>query len=239
MASAYAHAARLTPDTGRLFGAAARILLAWHGRVAAQQTLEGLLGPEARLTAHGLVLAQAAVAAALGDGGRAMALLSPLAKSRPTDVGVQTLLADVEARFGKQDAALVRLTALLRDDPSDPWRLNALGYTLVEAGQRLPEAAVYLRRALRLTFIDALVADSFGRLLLVQKRLDDAVFWLEEAHRRSPQEPEILCHLGDAYAAQKRLSQAVPMWRAALAAYPDALLRAQLLDRLKSAHASS
>ena len=234
MIAAYARAARLTPDGSRLFNAAARVLLVHHSSVEVQNLLHAALEQVSHNGDYARTMAQTGVALALGDGLKALALLEPLAQARPQDVALHTLLADVESRYGQKEAALNRLTSLLRDDPLDPWRLNALGYTLTQEGLRLPEATVYLRRALRLTFLDAVVADSFGSLLLAEGRSDDAAFWLEEARRRSPLESEVLCHLGDAYAAKKLTAKAVPMWRQALQAYPDLLLREGLQRRLRT-----
>ncbi len=238
MIGAYARAARLMPDSSRLFNAAARVLLAQHGAAEVQNLLNPALEQISHNGDHAYGMAQTGVALALGDGPRALALLQGLIQVRPQDVGLQTLLADAESRFGQPAAAVSRLISLLRDDPLDPWRLNALGYTLTQEGLRLPEAAVYLRRALRLTFLDAVVADSFGSLLLAEGRADDAAFWLEEARRRSPLESEVLCHLGDAYAAEKITSKAVPLWRQALQAYPDLPLRDRLQQRLRGAHSN-
>jgi predicted Zn-dependent protease len=141
-------------------------------------------------------------------------------------------LADFEARYGSRRAAVARLEDLLRDAPEDLVRLNALGFTLADAGIRLDEAEVWLRRAYRMAAEDGFVIDSLGWLLFRQGKAAAGLRLLERADRASPGDPEILRHLGDVRRALGRVDEARRAYQAALAAHPSAGLRRLLEQRL-------
>ena len=194
---------------------------------------------KADLKGDAWVLAQAALEDAWGDVDRALKLLLPLADRRPEDLNLQLRVADLQARAGWVQDAVMLLQDLLRSDPYDAVRLNALGYTLVEAAAaaadaepQARDAAVWIRRAFRLAPEDGYVIDSLGWMLLRQGQAAQAKVWLGRAHATSPEDPEILRHYGDALRALGQSQEAKAAYTQALTLGPPGALRKLLLQRL-------
>ena len=89
----------------------------------------------------------------------------------------------------KREQAVAELEALVRERPDDPIRVNALGYTLTDAGARLPEASVWVRRAFRLAPDEGFITDSLGWLYFRQGRVAEALGLLLRASRALPGDP--------------------------------------------------
>lgn len=177
-------------------------------------------------------LAQASLEDAWGDAERALKLLLPLADNHPDDLAVQLRVADLQARAGWVQDAVDGLQELLRADPYDAVRLNALGYTLMEAEPQGRAAAVWIRRAFRLAPEDGYIIDSLGWMLLHQGQPAQAAVWLGRAHAANPEDPEILRHLADALRAAGQGQEAKAAYAQALTLGPTGALRKLLLQRL-------
>lgn len=141
---------------------------------------------------------------------------------------LQLRVADLRARHGFLPQAIETLESLLEQAPEDPSRLNALGFTLVEAGDRLFEAEIYLRRAYRLAPDDGFIVDSFGWLLFEKGQFAAANILLQRAANLLPNDPEILYHLGQSYAALKDVSNALRSFSLALRHYPSTSLKQKI-----------
>ncbi len=163
-----------------------------------------------------------------GHGDEAKSLVSDVAEKTPDDVDVAMRLADLRARYDELDSGRAMLERLVNEQPYDPVRLNALGFTLADANVALEEASVWLRRAYRLAPDEGFVIDSLGWLLYRQRRYRDALALLLLASRAAPGDPEILLHLGDVYSALGKRSAAEAAYQAALAAQPPPLLRKRI-----------
>lgn len=185
-----------------------------------------------QLPASDVALAQALLDDRFGNGARALELVRGVHSSDPKDVRATLRLADLEARYGDVAQALEMLDELVREEPYNAVRLNALGFTLADEQQRLEEAAVWLRRAYRLSPEDGFIVDSLGWLLFRQGRYAEALRLLQRASRASVGDPEILRHLGDTHRALGRHTDARKSYSAALSASPTAALRRLIEERL-------
>lgn len=114
--------------------------------------------------------------------------------------------------------------------PDEPRVLNHVGYNWIVLGERVEEGFALVSRAAELAPENGAIMDSLGWGHFKQQRFDDAVTWLERAVERSPGDPTINWHLGDAYAAVGRDLEARFQWRRARELDPDAR-EAALLDR--------
>jgi len=111
--------------------------------------------------------------------------------------------------------------------------LNNVGYTMAEAGVALDQARALLERATNILPLDPNCVDSLG---WVYYRLGDyrkAAFYLERAVRLqpSPVSPELLYHLGAAYARTGQLTRARGLLLTALSRDPQS---PEVLHELRS-----
>ncbi len=109
--------------------------------------------------------------------------------------------ARVADRAGDTANAITICESLVAVKPDLGPALNLAGYLLADAGQRLDVAEKYLQHARELSPGDPAVLDSYGWLLLKQKKTRDAVRVLDRAARFAPLEAEIHVHLAAAWLA--------------------------------------
>ncbi len=105
--------------------------------------------------------------------------------------------------------------------PEQPYVMNYLAYTWVEAGQNLERARTMLERAVELRPNDGNIVDSLGWALFKMGDLPGAVRWLERAAELEPRNSVINDHLGDAYWTAGRRSEARFQWLRALGLDPE------------------
>jgi Flp pilus assembly protein TadD len=104
--------------------------------------------------------------------------------------------------------------------PDQPQVLNHLGYSLVERGEKLPEALGMLERAVALRPDSGAIVDSLGWAFFKLGRHGEAVAQLELAATLLPTDPVINDHLGDAYWTVGREREARFQWSRALSLEP-------------------
>ncbi|MFP4520435.1 MAG: tetratricopeptide repeat protein [Oceanicaulis sp.] len=117
--------------------------------------------------------------------------------------------------------------------PDEPRVLNHLGYNWIVLGEQVEEGFELVSRAADLAPENGAILDSLGWGHFKQGRHREAVTWLERAVERSPADPTINWHLGDAYAATGRDLEAHFQWRRALELDPDPREAALLSRRLE------
>ena len=133
----------------------------------------------------------------------------------------QDRLADLE-RMLRQVIAL---------DPEHAHAYNALGYTLADHNQRLPEALDLITQALELSPNDPFILDSMG---WVKFRMGDQVAaadYLRRAYSVRP-EADIAAHLAEVLWTQGKRDQAVELLRAALLKDPKNKTVLEVVKRL-------
>ncbi len=97
---------------------------------------------------------------------------------------------------------------------------NALGYSLLERKERIPEAVALVEKALQLAPDDASIMDSVGWGYYRSGKLDDSVKMLRRAYASNP-DPEIAAHLGEVLWMRGDKEEARKIWQASLKANPD------------------
>jgi tetratricopeptide (TPR) repeat protein len=142
------------------------------------------------------------------------------------------LRAIMRDRAGDWRGAEADLREALRLYPNEPGVLNYLGYSLLEKGERLPEARSLIEQAAALRPGDGGIIDSLGWMQLQAGEVDSAVATLERAVSLEPLDPTVISHLGDALWQQGRRIEARHRWRQALGLSSDEGLERRLQARL-------
>lgn len=211
---------------------AARIAATSDDDVRARRELDAYLSAT-RTEQYDATLARAVFAQQIGRDREAAGLISSLYGSTRPDLDLRLRWADALARIDRVDEALGILHELLSEQPDDPTRLNALGFTLVEAGRDLDEAEVYLRHAYRLAPDETFIIDSLGWLMHVRGQDAIAQRLLERAARGSPADPEILMHLGEVYKKRGKRDEAQALFAKAAQSQPPRGVKTKLERLLK------
>ena len=126
--------------------------------------------------------------------------------------------------------ALLRRVIALR--PEQQHAYNALGYSLAERGQRLPEARELIARALALTPGDPYITDSLGWVEFRMGRAEEASKLLRQAYGQRP-DVEIGAHLGEVLWSLGRRDEARQVWRESRARDARNEVLIETLQRLK------
>jgi tetratricopeptide (TPR) repeat protein len=118
-------------------------------------------------------------------------------------------LANVYEKQQRLGESVRYLDQLYRLAPDDPTVLNFYGYVLAGLGRDLERAEEMVRRALDSDPDNGYYLDSLGWVYYQMGEYTRAVTELEKAAARVKDDPVILEHLGDAYAAQRNFDKAI------------------------------
>jgi Flp pilus assembly protein TadD len=108
-----------------------------------------------------------------------------------------------------RERAMRTLRELLAGEKNHAPAMNLLGYLLAERGSDLDEAERLVARALELRPENPFFRDSLGWIYFKKGEAGRAVRELEQAHAARREDPTILEHLADAYAAAGRREDAI------------------------------
>lgn len=123
----------------------------------------------------------------------------------------QAMMAEKIDRLDEMERLLRRVIAL---KPENAHAHNALGYSLADRRQRLPEALKLIERALELAPGDPFITDSLGWVEFRLGHADQAAALLSRAYAARP-DTEIATHLGEVLWAQGQRDEARRIWREA------------------------
>ncbi len=137
-------------------------------------------------------------------------------------------------RMGRWTEAQADLGAALKAQPEEPELLNYLGYSLIDRGERLPEAMAMVEKAVAANPRSGAMVDSLGWAHYRLGQYKQAVERLEQAVELDAGDPEINNHLGDAYWQVGRRDEAQFQWRRVLTLKPDDKIRASAEAKLAS-----
>ncbi|MFN3716004.1 MAG: tetratricopeptide repeat protein [Thiobacillus sp.] len=141
----------------------------------------------------------------------------------------RAMAAEKIDRLDVLESDLRRVMALR---PDDAQAYNALGYTLADRTNRLPEALVLIERALALAPDDPFILDSMGWAQFRSGNLSRAQEYLERAFKLRP-DPEIAAHLGEVLWARGQRDEAGRVWQSSLQTHPQNEVLLETLRRLK------
>lgn len=137
--------------------------------------------------------------------------LQALDEKMPDSVNVKYELAMLYERDNQMRAAERLLRQVIALDAGYAHAYNALGYSLADRNQRLPEALALITRALEISPQDPFILDSMGWVKFRMGKFEEAVKYLNRAYERRP-EAEIAAHLGEALWMLNRQDEARRIW---------------------------
>ena len=116
--------------------------------------------------------------------------------------------------------------------PDHQHAYNALGYSLAERNQRLPEARTLIAKALELAPNDPFITDSLGWVEFRLGNVDKALAYLKRAYASRP-DVEIAAHLGEVLWASGQRDEARRIWREGRQRDADNEVMRETLTRLQ------
>ena len=135
-------------------------------------------------------------------------------------------------KLERVDILEASLRKLIEIRPEHAHAYNALGYSLADRNQRLPEARELIEKALQLAPEDSFIIDSMGWVLYRMGKLKDSLDYLRRAFAGRP-DPEIAAHLGEVLWAMGERAEAERVWGDATRESPDNETLANTIKRLK------
>ncbi len=118
-------------------------------------------------------------------------------------------------KIDRIDILEASLRKLIEVKPDNADAYNALGYTLADRNQRLPEARDLIEKALKLSPDNAYIIDSMGWVLFRMGQNQQALEHLRRAYSLRP-DAEIAAHLGEVLWADGQQDEARKIWVQAL-----------------------
>lgn len=135
-------------------------------------------------------------------------------------------------KIERPDVLESSLRRLIEIRPEHAHAYNALGYSLADRNERLPEAQELIEKALKLAPDDSFIIDSMGWVLYRRGKLKDSLTYLRRAYAGRP-DPEIAAHLGEVLWTLGERSEAERVWGDASKESPDNETLANTIKRLK------
>jgi tetratricopeptide (TPR) repeat protein len=139
------------------------------------------------------------------------------------------LTAEKVDRFDVLEGSLQKL---IKVQPEHAHAYNALGYSLAERNQRLPEARKLIERALELSPDDSFIVDSLGWVQYREGDLKGAAQTLRRAYDGRP-DAEIGAHLGEVLWQMGNRAEANRVWEESLKSAPDNESLRQTIQRFR------
>lgn len=159
-------------------------------------------------------------------------MLSEAIQRDPSDLDLAYDQAMVAEKLGRIVDMERLLRAVMAGRPDYHHAYNALGYSLAERNQRLPEARQLILKALEYAPGDPLISDSLGWVEFRMGNLPEAARILQDAFKAKP-DPEIAAHLGEVMWTMGRRDHAITIWKEGMALSADNETLLETLKRLR------
>ena len=162
----------------------------------------------------------------------AYALLVQALQKFPGDAELSYELAISAEKLGRPDEMEQILRSLILAKPDFHAAYNALGYSLADRNQRLPEARALVQKALQFAPEDPFIIDSLAWVEFRSGNLADALALLQKAFTARP-DAEIAAHLGEVLWAMNQREQASAAWQEGLQLNRDNETLKSTISRLR------
>jgi tetratricopeptide (TPR) repeat protein len=139
--------------------------------------------------------------------------------------------AMVADKLGKPEDFERMMRKVIQIQPDQAQAYNALGYSLLDRNERVPEAMGLVEKAYQLAPDDAGIMDSVGWGHFRMGNLSKSLEFLRRAYTADP-DPEIAAHLGEVLWVQGDRTQAKKIWGDALKSHPDSTVLQGVVKRL-------
>jgi Flp pilus assembly protein TadD len=140
------------------------------------------------------------------------------------------MMAEKIDRLDEMEKLLRQVIAL---KPDNAHAHNALGYSLADRQQRLPEARALIQRALELAPGDPFITDSLGWVDFRMGNVEAALRLLKNAYGARP-DPEIAAHFGEVLWVAGQRDEARRVWREGRTREPANEVLRETLSRLRA-----
>lgn len=179
-----------------------------------------------------LVLAEAALLRDAKREREAFDLVAGALGEQPDNPDLLYDYAMLAEKIDRIDAMETSLRKLIVLRPDHAHAYNALGYSLADRNQRLPEAKQLIEKGLSLAPNDAFILDSMGWVFYRMGDNKTAIEYLRRAFAMRP-DAEIAAHLGEVLWANGERVEAEKIWSDAMRQYPGNEVIASTIKRLK------
>ncbi len=136
-------------------------------------------------------------------------------------------------KIGKLVESEQLLRKLIKTKPDDAQAYNALGFSLLERNERIPEAVTLVEKALQLAPDDAAIIDSVGWGYYRSGKLDESIKLLKRAFASNP-DPEIAAHLGEVLWVRGDKEDAKKVWQDSLKENGDSVQLQSVIKKFTS-----
>ena len=220
------HGAQFIPAQARYAG-----VLAKQGKLAeARRHLQGVNAGDAQQRTQ-LILAEAGLLRESGAYQEAFDFLGQAVAKTPDAPDLLYDHAMAAEKVNRLDIFETNLRRVIGLQPKHAHAYNALGYTLADRNQRLPEARALIETAHKLAPADPFILDSLGWVLHRMGQNQEAVGHLQSAHELRP-DAEIAAHLGEVLWTLGRQAEAQQLWTEALRSHPGNEILKSTVKRL-------
>lgn len=213
--SSITHGAQFVPAQARYAG-----VLAKQGKLAeARKHLQDVSAGDAQQRTQ-LTLAEANL---LRDANAYQEAFDFLSKAVARTPDAPDLLYDhamAAEKVNRVDILEANLRKVIKMRPDHAHAYNALGYTLADRNQRLPEAHALIETAHKLAPEDPYILDSLGWVLHRLGQNQEALGHLQRSYELRP-DAEIAAHLGEVLWVLGRQAEAQKLWADALRDYSN------------------
>jgi tetratricopeptide (TPR) repeat protein len=142
-----------------------------------------------------------------------------LSTSKQEKQGIQFARGAMFDKEKNYDAAEKEFRKILAGDPDNAGALNYIGYMLADRDVRLEEAQKLIQRAVALDPENYAYLDSLGWVYYRQNMFDQAESQLLKALEKMDSDPTIHDHLGDIYAKEGKIREAIAQWQTSVKEY--------------------
>jgi len=149
-----------------------------------------------------------------GDHRAAYTVLENAVKRYPDNPDLLYDFALVAEKMGQLELMEKALRQVMIAAPDNQHAYNALGYSLAERNERLPEAYTLIDKAMKMAPGDPFIMDSMGWVQYRMGNLNEAETMLRQAYALRS-DPEIAVHLGEVLFAKGDQAGARKMWQEA------------------------
>lgn len=198
-------------------------ILARQGRLdEARKHLQAIHAGDARQRTQ-LTLAEAGLLREANAYQEAFDFLSRAVAQNPDTPDLLYDHAMAAEKVNRIDILEANLRQVIKMRPDHAHAYNALGYTLADRNERLPEARKLIETAHALAPDDPFILDSLGWVLYRLGLNQEALGHLQRSYEIRP-DAEIAAHLGEVLWVQGQRAEAQKLWTEALRAYPKSEL---------------
>ncbi len=146
---------------------------------------------------------------------KALDMLVTAVDKFPSNTQLRFFLGTMYDRTGSPKDTIAQMNKVIEQDKDHVQALNYLAYTYAELGDQLEDASELAHRALALQPNDGYVLDTVGWIHFKKGEIEQAIKYLEAAHKAKGDEAIIAEHLGDAYLRHQMWQKAQRMYQKA------------------------